>query len=128
MRTIVLLILTVACVQTSYGQSLNMPAPTRNTGTDEIRTSSGSSCRSAVGSNTNLDFGIVASDGSAESRYQADQYRDFREGNQGNAVFFRISHALGAKKRIDCNHMYNLELETLRTELEMLKAQSFVLD
>lgn len=73
---------------------------------DEIRSAGGVSCRS--GSNgARADFGIT-------SEPTTDQ-------GQNNAIYARIIIPIGGPKRVECNDLYNLELERLRLELQMLR-------
>jgi hypothetical protein len=103
-------------------QSINLPGAPRPTGFDELRTSSGTTCKQAAGSNLNVDFGLVASTQDRDNKY-SDENRDAFAGEQGNAAFARVSYAIGAPKRLDCSKLYDIELETLRLELQALKEQ-----
>jgi len=88
-------------------------------------------CSNAIGSATNLEFGVT---GIIDKEYY-DPQRDFTIGQQTDVgVFARITIPLGkrTKSRIDCNRLYELELRKkqlevskLDKELEQLKALTF---
>ena len=83
-----------------------LPGVTLPSGQDEIRASDGTSCRSSIAnSGAYLDTGIIVN----EAEYDA-------------AAYGRIVIPLGRKpKRLDCSRLYQLEVERLRLELELVK-------
>ena len=97
---------------------LSLPSTPSSYNHDEIRTSSGLSCRQAGGSATNFEVGIVATD-EETTRYDS----SIGALDQKSAVYARITHAFGAPKRIDCYRVYELELERLQAEIELLRME-----
>lgn len=97
----------------SYNQNgFHLPnAPTVN-GQDTVRGSSGITCQSAVASNgPKLDFGLIGSN-------------DIFDRNS-TSVYGRISMPLGKRpKRVDCTKLYELEIQKLKMELQLLRAGS----
>lgn len=79
-------------------------------GNDEVRAADGTSCRSAVsGNGAYVDFGVM---GNPDNTF----------GQSSASVYGRMVIPLNApRKRLDCTRLYNLEIERLRTELELLK-------
>lgn len=70
----------------------------------------GASCRQALGSGDTVDFGIIGEQDDA-------------------AAYIRYSMALGVpERRIDCTRMYDLQIESLKQEIEMLKMKQFILE
>lgn len=98
------------------------PAPSGSGGEDSIETSSGTRCRQSINSNGSyLDVGIT---GSAASPMPRNPDRiSFSDTRDQQATFYaRVSIPLGKRpKRIDCSRVYELELQKLRREVELLK-------
>ena len=89
---------------TQFGMSL--PQAALPSGQDEIRTSDGTSCRSAVGGNgAYFDGGVI---GTPEGENI----------NSTAAAYGRIVIPLGRQaERLDCTTLYSLEIERLKMEL-----------
>ena len=83
---------------------------------DEIRTSDGVACRQAMGSNLIAEIGI----GQVEEQNVFDEINNNNNSGQV-AAFGRITYAIGAPKRLDCRHIYELEMMKLREELRILR-------
>ena len=89
---------------------------------DEVRTSSGLSCRQASGGPTTIEFGVLARDDEVD-RDAFDPAFGEAVTQTGGAVYARVVHALGAPKRLDCSRIYELEVERLKAEIEMLRIE-----
>jgi hypothetical protein len=110
---------------------LALPSAPGNYQSDKFRTGD-LDCSNAIGSATQLELGVT---GLIDGGYYNDMnnyINDRRVDNVG--VYARIVIPLGArpKERIDCNRLYEmelqlkqLELERLRKELQQLKELSF---
>lgn len=87
----------------------DLPGVTLPQGQDEVRAADGTTCRSAVsGSGAYMDVGVIGNRGFT--------------GNGDFASYGRVVVPLGRKsKRLDCSKLYELEVERLRLELELLK-------
>ena len=131
MRYIILVICRMA--GSAHADSLNLQLPSAPGSYQSDKFKSGQmDCSNAIGSATTLEFGVTGLiDG---GRYDAfnDWVNDKEVGSIG--VYSRIVIPLGAKpkKRIDCNRLYelelqkkSLELEQLRKEIEQLKKLEF---
>lgn len=116
--------LAVACVSTqafadsNYIQNnqqfgVNLPQAALPSGSDEIRTTDGATCRSAVGGDgAYMDVGVI---GSPESQ----------DANSSAAAYGRLVIPLGYKaKRLDCTKLYDLEIRRLKMELELARMGS----
>ena len=111
--------------------SLALPSAPGNYQSDKFRAGD-LDCSNAIGSATQLELGVT---GLIDGGYYDEVNRyvnDRRVDNVG--VYARIVIPLGArpKERIDCNRLYemelqlkSLELERLRRELQQLKELSF---
>lgn len=111
--------------------SLALPSAPGNYQSDKFRAGD-LDCSNAIGSATQLELGVT---GLIDGGYYDEVNRyvnDRRVDNVG--VYARIVIPLGAKpkQRIDCNRLYemelqlkSLELERLRRELQQLKELSF---
>jgi len=85
--------------------ALQIPNARGGFNSDEVSTSSGVRCRQSVDSPMSLDMGVVA-DG------------------QDAGVYGRLTIPIGAPKRIDCNRLYDLEIQRLEAEIESLRGGS----
>jgi hypothetical protein len=94
----------------SNSLNLSLPNSSQNFQADKFRAGE-LDCSNAIGSATNWEFGVT---GLIQSDVK-------RTGDIG--VYSRITIPLGgrAKSRIDCNRLYELELQ--KKELEVLKLQ-----
>lgn len=93
-----------------YNQnSFSLPNIETPYGQDEVRSASGVSCRSSVASSgPYVDMGVIGSE---------DVYR-----REGTAVYGRVVIPLGQRpRRVDCTSLYELEIERLRMELELMR-------
>jgi len=98
-------------------------APTGPGGEDSIETPGGTRCRQSINSNgAYVDLGVT---GNASSKPDTSAggtafYSDERD-RQATA-YARITIPIGPKpKRLDCNSVYELEIERLKRELELMK-------
>lgn len=91
-------------------QGFNLPTVQRPNGQDIVRGSGGISCQSAVSSNGPVfDMGVIGTN----DIYSRDSA----------ALYGRITVPLGKKpKRIDCSRLYELEVQRLKLELQMMRA------
>ncbi|MEE4210519.1 MAG: SPOR domain-containing protein [Parvularcula sp.] len=89
--------------------SVNLPGAPSVSGQDMIRGADGTTCQSAVASGgPYLDFGVLQS---------ADVYA-----RESAALYGRVVVPIGRRaKRVDCSKLYNLEIERLKMEVELLK-------
>jgi hypothetical protein len=87
----------------------DLPGVTLPQGQDEVRAADGTTCSSAVsGSGAYIDVGVIGNRGFT--------------GNGDFASYGRVVVPIGKKaKRLDCSKLYELEVERLRMELELLK-------
>lgn len=83
---------------------------------DEVRSRDGVVCRSAPSSPT-LDVGAVAG-----TTQQQNIFNAMPPQSTGSA-YVRISIPLGKQDRVDCNRLYELEIERLKMELEAARRQ-----
>lgn len=133
MKKILLIIL---CFMPSvvWGQSssLNMSIPQAQQSFQNDRIRAGDTeCSMAIGSSTNVEFGVVGILNQEDPLYrlsQEDPYMAQRYNNdqfiRDVGVYGRIVIPIGApKKRLNCDALYQLELRKKRLEVEKLEAE-----
>lgn len=139
MKILLLLVFFVVGLWTgsAYGQSnginLAIPQTPQSYQSDRVRAGD-VECSAAIGSSTNVEFGVVgilnqedpiynlaSQDPYLYNRYNTDQFlRDI-------GVYGRITIPIGApKQRLNCNALYQLELEKKR--LEVMKLQQEIVN
>ncbi len=123
-----LVIASVANADTS-SLNLNLPSSPQSYASDRIR-ADGVECQNAIGSSTNLEFGVVGiiNEGYNDpfnNSFNSDPLRTPSLGQEKDvSVYARITIPIGApKERINCNALYKLELEIKRMEVQKLKAE-----
>lgn len=120
---IVLLFLCSTAWSDSSSLNLNLPSSPQSYASDRIR-SGQLECQNAIGSSTNVEFGVVGFiDNGYDSPYRVDQTMpQVRTNDVG--VYARINIPIGApKERLNCNTLYQLELEKKRMEVFRLKQE-----
>lgn len=128
--TILFIVVGSAAYADSTSLNLQLPGTPGNYQSDKFRAGD-LDCANAIGSATNLEFGVTGliDKGGYDpiNDYQIDSSTDV-------GVYARITIPLGkrAKSRIDCNRLYELELRKkqlevikLEKELEQLRALQF---
>ena len=97
-----------------------------NTGTGaEVTTAGGASCRAGT-QRTTVDFGVMSKsyNDSPMQQQHNPYYGGMQQAQESGMVYARVTIPLGAKKgRVDCNRMYNLEIDRMKNENEILRRQ-----
>ena len=110
------------------GVNIAIPQSPQSYQSDRVRAGD-VECSAAIGSSTNVEFGVVGLLNQEDPIYNL-AYQDPNWGQRVNnddflrdiGVYGRITIPIGApKKRLNCNRLYELELEKKR--LEVLKLQ-----
>ena len=114
-----------AVVAQNSGMNLQLPQTPQPFASDRIR-SGDIECSMAIGSSTNVEFGVVGFLNQEDPTYFAGSDPNFvRNDNdfiRDIGVYGRINIPIGApKQRLNCNTLYQLELEKKR--LEVMKLQ-----
>jgi len=123
MRYVILLLFIFSCAP-AHADSLNLQLPSAPGSYQSDKFKSGQmDCSNAIGSATTLEFGVTGLiDG---GRYDS-MNNWINEKDVGSiGVYSRIVIPLGSKpkKRIDCNRLYELELQKKSLELEQLRKE-----
>jgi len=121
-----LFLLLMPCVVLADTSSLNLalPASPQSFQTDRFRAGD-MDCSSAIGSATNIEFGVVGviNEGNQFAQQllaQGPIYNDAKD----IGVYGKITIPIGApKERINCNVLYKLELERRRLEIAKLRQE-----
>ena len=98
------------------------PAPQGPGGEDTIETASGTRCRQSINSNGGyLDVGLAGSGGSGIPEGRG-AFVTINQRDREALAYARVTVPLGKQpKRIDCSHVYELEIERLREEVALLR-------
>ena len=124
----IILLLLFPCI--AWGDSsslnLNLPSSPQTYASDRIRAGD-LDCQNAIGSATNLEFGVVGIiDGGGYDPYTLKSEVPQMMGPQVDdvGVYARITIPIGGpEERINCNTLYKLELEKKRMEVMKLKQE-----
>ena len=127
MKYIILILLVISVYARGDTSSLNLNIPTspQSYASDQFRAGD-MDCRQAIGSSTNLEFGVVGVLNQNDP-FQSNTVIDTNQGSSNDflkdiGVYAKITIPIGApKQRIDCNSFFKLEME--RRRLEVLKLQ-----
>jgi hypothetical protein len=124
MYGLTLLICVLIYASSSWADSLNLSLPGAPGSYQSDKFRAGDlDCSNAIGSATNLEFGVtgIIENGGYDS--MNNYYNDNQTGDVG--VYARITIPLGkrVKNRIDCNRLYELELRAKQLEVQKLEAE-----
>ena len=122
----ILLLSSSALAETS-SLNLNLPSSPRTFQQDRIRAGD-LDCSNAIGSATNLEFGVVGVLNQNNPYEQAIKYgTDIRRNEdfvKDVGVYARINIPIGApQERINCNRLYKIEIEKRELELQRLRQE-----
>lgn len=125
----ILLISSSALAETS-SLNLNIPNSPRTFQQDRIR-SGDLDCSNAIGSSTNVEFGVVGVLNQNNPYDYLSRYGNLDPRVRGNddfvkdvGVYARINIPIGApKERINCNRLYKIEIEKRELELQRLRQE-----
>lgn len=124
---IVILLLSSSALAETSSLNLNLPSSPRTFQQDRIRAGD-LDCSNAIGSATNLEFGVVGVLNQNNPYEQAIRYgNDIRRNEdfvKDVGVYARINIPIGApKERINCNRLYKIEIEKRELELQRLRQE-----
>ena len=111
-----IILLSVICLSALGQVNINTSSSQPSSNFDEIE-GYGVKCRQALGSNLNLEAGV------GQAQEAQNEFDPYDNGSDRLGVFARISYALGAPKRLDCNRVYMLTIYRLQQELLLLQQQ-----
>jgi hypothetical protein len=101
------------------------PAPHGPGGEDTIETASGTRCRQSINSSSGyVDIGLAGSAGSGVSApgRSGNVFISINDRDREALAYARVTVPLGKKpRRIDCSQVYDLEIQRLKQEIELLK-------
>jgi hypothetical protein len=131
-RVLLIILCFMPAVVSAQSSSLNMSIPQAQQSFQNDRIRAGDTeCSMAIGSSTNVEFGVVGILNQEDPLYrlsQEDPYMAQRYNNdqfiRDVGVYGRIIIPIGApKKRLNCDALYQLELRKKRLEVEKLEAE-----
>lgn len=102
--------------------NLQLPSGPQNYASDKFRAGD-LDCQNAIGGGVNLEFGVTGVINNVGGEY--DPYNDyFNQQSKDVGVYARIVIPLnGPKERINCNTLYQLELQQRRLEIQKLQQE-----
>jgi hypothetical protein len=125
-----LLLITLLLASSAFGQSVNLSMPQSQQSFQQDRIRAGDiECSAAIGSSTNVEFGVVGILNQEDPNYnlatQDPNYLyDTSQFMRDVGVYGRITIPIGApKQRLNCNALYQLELQKKRLEVMKLEAE-----
>jgi hypothetical protein len=121
-RYVLLLLLSGAVMADSSNMSFALPSPSINSGTDSIRAGD-LDCQNSIGGGTNFELGLTGIISNAVAPLIGKEDK-LNPQTKDIGVYARIIIPLdGPKERINCNTLYQLELQRRRLEVERLKQE-----
>ncbi len=108
--------------QLTRSQNLNVGLPSVHSYSDydEIKTPSGFRCRQALNSGPKLDMGFVGSTSDREGRDGSIRPEPLEK----YGAYMRVIMPLGGRvNRVDCTRVYEMEMDRLQMEVNLLKQQ-----
>lgn len=108
----------------ALAQGFYLPVSTPSAGQDEFRASDGTTCRSTMDGTKRVEVGTFATGTrtDAGSNYNLPGHVSVTPAQGNMGVYGRFAWSLDATpSRIDCNKLYQLELEKRQLEVEMMK-------
>ena len=127
---LLLLLLSGTAMADSSSMSLSLPSSGMSYGTDSIKAGD-LDCKNSIGGSTNFELGLTGVINNVTGIFSTEDLNNPQSKDVG--VYARLVIPLDAPtERINCNTLYQLELqhrrleiEKLRTEIEMLKQMQF---
>lgn len=131
MRKIFIILMLVSTGAIGESSSLNLAIPQSQQSYQSDRIRAGNiECSNAIGSATNVEFGVVGIIGENDPYgYNNNSGASMNTGSNNGmvkdvGVYAKITIPIGGpKERINCNTLYQLELEKTRLEVRKLKAE-----
>lgn len=115
----ILLVWSITASANTGSLNLAIPGTMGSYQSDSFR-ADGLDCSMAIGSSTNVEFGVVG----IIRRDQVTITTDPNAGARDVGVYGRIVIPIGApKQRLDCNELYQLELKKKRIEVQRLERE-----
>jgi len=126
---IILMLVSTGAIGDSSSLNLAIPQSQQSYQSDRIRAGN-IECSNAIGSATNVEFGVVGIIGENDPYgYNNNSGASMNTGSNNGmvkdvGVYAKITIPIGGpKERINCNTLYQLELEKTRLEVRKLKAE-----
>jgi len=113
------LIMPILATANPSSLNLSLPGSYGSYQSDSFR-ADGMDCSMAIGSSTNVEFGVVGLINRSAATVTTDPSAQGRE----VGVYGRITIPIGApRERLDCNELYQLELRKKRIEVQRLERE-----
>jgi hypothetical protein len=122
-RFVLLLLLSGAVMADSSSLSLSLPGASTGMGSDSIKAGD-LDCKNSIGGSTNFELGVIGTINNAIAPFGLGKKDLDNPQTKDLGLYARIIIPLDApKERINCNTLYQLELQRRRLEIEKLRAE-----
>jgi len=102
--------------------NLQMPNPYNSYSYDEVRSTDNMSCKNAIGGSVNFEMGVTGIINNADTIFGSPD--PTVPSTKDIGVYARVNIPLNApKERVNCNTLYQLELEKKRLEVMKLRQE-----
>ena len=114
----------VACPAYADSSSLALQLPSsQGTYAQDAFRAGDKDCKNAIGGSVNFEFGVLGALNNVGGSYDY-QSQAFKDQSKDVGVFARMVIPLNApKERINCNTLYQLELQQRRLEIQKLQTE-----
>lgn len=119
---VLMMLITCPAYADSSSMALQLPSPQGNYAQDAFRAGD-KDCKNAIGGSINFEFGVLGAINNVGGSYDY-QSQNFKDQSKDVGVFARMVIPLnGPKERINCNTLYQLELQQRRLEIQKLQTE-----
>ena len=120
-HALLLLVLVGTAMADSTSMSLSLPSSGMSYGTDSIKAGE-LDCKNSIGGSTNFELGLTGVINNVTGIFSTANIKEPQSKDIG--VYARLVIPLDAPtERINCNTLYQLELQNRRLEIEKLRAE-----
>ncbi|ENC6722704.1 hypothetical protein [Vibrio harveyi] len=103
---------------TSASHAAYIPSFQSPSGTDRFRTSQGATCEQAVATGKSFQLGLYGSNEDFKDDYT---WRNYKGNDVG--VYAGLQFQIGGHERVNCTHMYNLEMREMERQDKLAEAE-----
>ena len=124
-KSVLSAVISVVTFATFKAAAVSIPSASVPSGYDRVTTADGVTCESTIASATYVQTGLVGSQ--TDQKYdksQAGYYNNIQDKNEVGAYVQMVIPIGEKRERINCNRLYNLEIDRLRAEITKLKVEA----
>ncbi|MGF1709527.1 OmpA family protein [Vibrio kagoshimensis] len=124
-KSVLSAVISVVTFATFKAAAVSIPSASVPSGYDRVTTADGVTCESTIASATYVQTGLVGSQ--TDQKYDKSQngyYNNIQDKNEVGAYVQMVIPIGEKRERINCNRLYNLEIDRLRAEITKLKVEA----